>query len=168
MTQTDQSADLLNQTPEEQKRPEMLNVLTILTFIGSGIGIISGIYGYFSAARSYQTLQDVQSKLEDAPAIVKSMTGPAVLELARKQLENRMPIMLLTLLGCALCIYGALRMRSLKKSGFSIYLIGELLPIIVSIIFLGMGSFGPFMVVLTLLFPIVFIILYATQLKNLA
>jgi tryptophan-rich sensory protein len=75
--------------------------------------------------------------------------------------------MLLSILACAICIYGALRMRSLRKSGFSVYLVGEVLPIIVSVIFLGFASFSGFMMAMSLIFPVVFIILYATQLKNL-
>ena len=165
MTQTDQSA---HPSSEAQKRPEMLNVLTILTFIGSGLGFLSAIYGYFTAASNYAKIQDVQSKLDSAPAFVKSLTGPDMMELARKSLENRMPIMLLTIAGCLLCAYGAIVMRSLKKTGFSFYLVGEVLPIITSYVFLGLGSFGGFSMVLALLFPIVFIILYATQLKHLA
>jgi hypothetical protein len=168
MTQTDQSVDQLNLTPEAKKRPEMLTVLTILTFIGAGWGIISYVYGYFSAAKNYAAMQDMQPKLDNAPGFVKNLAGPNAVEMARKALENRMPILLLGVLGCALCIYGAIQMRSLKKMGFSIYLVGELLPLIASVVFLGLGSFGGFTLVLSLLFPVVFIILYATQLKHLA
>jgi hypothetical protein len=165
MTQTDQS---VHPSSEAQKRPEMLNVLTILTFIGSGLGVLSAIYGYFTAASNYAKIQDVQSKLDGASALVKSLTGPDMMELARKSLENRMPIMLLTIAGCLLCAYGAMGMRALRKTGFSFYLVGEVLPIITSYVFLGLGSFGGFSMVLALLFPIIFIILYATQLKHLA
>lgn len=167
MTQTDSSADLLTPLKEEPKRPDFLNVLTILTFIGSGLEVISAIYAYFSAPKSYAAAQEVQGKLEDAPAFVKSLTGPDMVEMARKQLENRTPILLLTLVACALCVYGAIQLRNLKKIGFSFYLVGEVLPIITSFVFIGAGVFGGVTLAFSLLFPLLFIILYATQLKKL-
>jgi hypothetical protein len=68
-----------------------------------------------------------------------------------------------------LCFYGALQMRKLKKTGFYIYTVGELLPIIVNIILLGFGiAFnGVIPIILGLAIPILFVVLYAMQLKHL-
>jgi hypothetical protein len=153
----------------EEEKPTLstgLNVLTILTFVGSGLGILSAFWTYFSAEKSYQSILKAQENLAEAPAFVKNMMGPDMLETARKSMENKMPIMLLTLVGSALCIYGALEMRKLKKQGFILWLAGEILPLIGSIIFLGFGVFKGFGIIAPL-FPAVFIILYAVQRKNL-
>ena len=57
-------------------------------------------------------------------------------------------------------------MRKLQKNGYYMWLIGELLPIVGTLIFIGIGFFtgttGFF-----LIFPLLFIILYTTQLKHL-
>jgi hypothetical protein len=148
---------------EPKKMPEMINVLTILTFIGSGLGIIASIWTFVKARASYEALSAVD--LDRLPDWAKRMSGGDPLEAARKALENRVPILILSLIGCALCIYGAMQMRQLKKSGFTIYTIGELLPVITSIVFLGGATgigamFGYFIYIL-------FIVLYATQLKYL-
>src|ERR1700761_6074937 len=94
-----------------KKLPAMLNLLTILTFIGSGLGLISSIAGYFTAQNNYDQQVKLQDKMDDMPDIVKHMMGPNPMETAHKQLENRLPIMLLGFVGCALCLYGAIQMR---------------------------------------------------------
>jgi hypothetical protein len=149
---------------EPKKIPDMLNVLTILTFVGSGIGFCSSIWGFFKAQDSYDKMVEAQSKLDSMPDFAKKFMGPEMLEMTRKALENRTPILILALLSYALCVYGAIQMRQLKKAGFTIYLVGELLPIVAGAIFIGTGLFGGFAIVGYLIYA-VFIILYATQLK---
>jgi hypothetical protein len=168
MADNQQTADVLHWDDDEKKVPEMLNVLTILTFVGSGLGVFLSIWGYFKAADSYNQVLENQGKMENAPAFVKSLAGPNPLELAQKTLDSRLPILLLALVGYALCTYGAIQMRSRKKIGYSIYVIGEILPIAAMFIFIGIGLYGSFTLAFILLFPILFIILYSTQLKHLS
>jgi hypothetical protein len=149
---------------EPKKMPEMINVLTILTFIGSGLGIVGGFWSFIKARASYEALSS--ANLDRLPDWAKRMSGGDPLETARKALENRVPILLLGLIGCSLCIYGAIQMRQLKKSGFTLYIIGELLPVISAVIFLGDGASG-IGAIFGYCINILFIVLYATQLKNL-
>ena len=79
-----------------------------------------------------------------------------------------MPLLLLSLVGYALCLYGANQMRQRKKMGFSLYVIGEIVPVVALFIFIGTGAMMGVTLVTSLIFPAVFIILYATQLKHLS
>lgn len=154
---------------DEEEKPTLstgLNVLTILTFIGCGIALLSGIWAYVSVEKSYETILKAQDSLDSAPAWAKGFMGPEMLENARKSMVNKLPILLLTLVGAALCVFGAIEMRKLKKQGFTIWLIGELLPIIGSMIFISTSIFKGFGII-AVLFPAIFIILYAVQRKNL-
>lgn len=148
---------------EPKKRPETLNVISILTIVGSGLAIASQFFGYFNAQRSYDEIVQAQDKINQAPDFVKKLVGPDPVGLARKTLENRTPMLILTVVAAALCIYGALQMRKLKKIGFPIYVIGELLPLVAYYIFIG--PMGAFTLIFSLLVAGVFIILYGTQLK---
>jgi uncharacterized membrane protein len=153
----------------EEEKPTLssgLNVLTILTFIGSGIALISAFWTYFTVEKSYDTILKAQENMANAPAFVKSLMGPEMVENAKKSVDNKLPILILTVVGAALCIYGALEMRKLKKQGFVLWLAGELLPIAGIAIFLGFALFQGF-AALFMLIPIAFIILYAVQRKNL-
>ena len=167
MTQTT-TVDVLTPADEPKKLSDMLNVLTILTFVGCGIGLLSSVYSFCTAASSYEKMLQVQDKLDQMPDFAKKMMGPDMLELMRKTMENRVPILLVALVGYALCTWGAMQMRKFKKTGFGIYVVGELLPIVVTMLLIGMGAFQGFSMALALGFPLVFIILYATQLKHLS
>ena len=151
---------------ERPTLPSGLNILTILTFIGSGLGLISSVTSYVRAEKSYKDMVDAQDKMSEAPAFVKKMMGPEMVEITRKSMENKLPILLLGLVATALCVYGAIEMRKLKKQGFILWLVGEILPIVAGLIFIGTGMFSGFTMIF-MLFPIVFIILYAVQRKYL-
>ena len=144
--------------------PSGLNILTILTFIGSAIALISGVWTYTNAEKSYRTLVDAQEKIANAPAYVKGMMGPEMVEMSKKSMENKLPIMLLTLVGAALCIYGAIEMHKLKKQGYILWVVGEILPIIAGLLFIGAGIVSGFALI-AMVFPVIFIILYSVQKK---
>jgi hypothetical protein len=167
MADLNQPANTENWLEEPKKLPSMLNVLTILTFIANGLGFISAFYSYFSAASNYDKVVQAQDKMDQMPDFVKNMMGPDPVGNARKMLDNRLPIMLLTLVGCLLCFYGAWQMRKLKKTGFTIYIIGDVVPFIGLYIFVGASMMTGFSGIFGLLLTIVFVILYATQLKYL-
>jgi hypothetical protein len=165
----DQAKDLLNlEQRDMQKLPTMLNVLTILTYIGCALGVFGAIIGYFTAATSYKTYETLGTNgLKTENRTLDSFVSGAM-EMAKKQYENRLMLLIFGLAGAALCFYGALQMRNLKKQGYLIYVIGEILPILSFAIFIGFGNLlGGIGMVFTTLFAAVFIILYTTQRKEL-
>lgn len=170
--QVDQAKDVLNLEQKDMKKlPGMLNVLTILTYIGCALAAIGAIYSYFTISASYKLIEGYSSVTEglsgsENKAVQSIMSGS--LDLVKKQYENRMMIMLLALVGVALCFYGAMQMRNLKKQGYLIYVVGELIPLVSYAIFIGFGSlFGGIGMIFTTLIAAVFIILYTTQRKEL-
>ena len=165
-----QAKDRLN--PEQsdmQKLPQMLNILTILTYIGCALGAISAIWNYVSAStayKAYETLYGNESFKTENKAFDSVLSGAT--EAVRKAYENRMMIMVFALVGIALCFYGAMQMRNLKKQGYLIYVVGELLPTISFALFIGFGGlFGGIAMIFSTLFALLFIILYTTQRKYL-
>jgi len=166
MTDFQQAGTPANVLEEPKKPSETLNVVTILTFVGSGIAICSQIYSFFKAQDSYDKMLAMRDKMDQMPGFVKGMMGGDPIEMTRKALENRTPLLILNVVAAVLCIYGAIQMRQLKKAGFPIYLIGELLPFASMFIFIG--SMGGFTLIFSLLIAGVFIALYASQLKRLS
>jgi len=88
------------------QRPSFLTVLCILTFIGSGLGVLRGILG---------------------------LIGTSILP-AFMVTQGTMLVQLIGLGACALCLTGAIQMWSLKKQGFTLYVVGSLLGIAGSLI----------------------------------
>jgi len=141
--------------------PSGINVLTILTFIGCGIGFLGSIWQFFSAKRNLDRMEEMINS-----GNYKNMMSPEALEVARKTYENRVPVTLIGLVAIVLCLVGAIQMRQLKKQGYLLYLVGEILPIVGMLVFIGMGAFRGFGV-LALCIPLLFIILYTVQRKHL-
>jgi hypothetical protein len=147
-----------------QKLPSTINVLTILTFIANGLGFIFGLLGYFRAQATYDNAVKGQENLDRAPDWARKLAGPHPVETARAMLDNRLPVVIITLVGCFLCFYGALEMRKLKKMGFSLYILGDIVPFAMGI-FIGFDVFGTIGYIFGFGITILFAILYATQLK---
>ena len=169
MTDLNQPGDVFIPPAEKPKIPSGINVLTILTFIGSGIGILGSIYGFISAKSSLDKMEATinSPEYENMPSIAKKFMSPEALEIARKSYENRVPINLINIIAIVLCIMGALQMRKLKAQGYSLYVIGELLPLVGSAVFLGMSFLTGMSGIITICFILLFIILYTTQRKYL-
>lgn len=164
MTDTTAKKDPLD-WEEPKKLSDMLNVLTILTFIWNGLAILLTIYAFTSAQANYEKAVQMQAKSDEMPSFVKKFMGPDPVGNAQKFLDNRIPITLLSVIACALCLYGAIQMRQRKKMGFSLYIVGDLLPIATSAIFMGMASMTTTGSIFGLGLVGLFVILYATQLK---
>ncbi|MDX1937548.1 MAG: hypothetical protein SFU21_10530 [Flavihumibacter sp.] len=155
--------------PEANKLPSGLNVLTILTFIGCGLGLIMGVWNFFGAKKGLDAMEEMinSGKVDDMPAFARSFYSPEALEQARIAYENRLPIFIIGIVGITLCFYGALQMRKLKSQGYLMYLIGELLPFVGYIIFVGMSSITGMGGIIGLVIAGLFILLYTMQRKYL-
>jgi hypothetical protein len=161
------SEDILNFAEgDNSKLPSGLNILTILTITGCVFELYSDIKNFLKGNENLAKLQDAQSKLDTMPSWARKFVGPDILEMAQKGLENRVPILIISLLSIGLCIFGAIEMRKFKKQGYQLWLVGELLPIVGSFIFLGTIYFTT-VLAWFLIFPLIFIILYTTQRKYL-
>jgi hypothetical protein len=168
MTESTTTKDVLDFPGAAPKPSSGLNIITILTIVGSILGLISSVWTFISAKKSYETMKTTMDsgKLDDAPGWAKGMMTPEMLEMSRKAMENRMPLLIVGLIGSALCLYGALEMRKLKKQGYLLWLIGEIIPLIGTMLFLGAASLSGFGLI-GIVFPIIFIILYTVYRKEL-
>lgn len=174
MESTYQQTDLLrNDVPPE--KPGMLNVLTILTFIGCGLSYILSIFGTLNSTdyeTQHQKLLDAQEKAGDS-GFARNMLDKSLEALEKNSAavdrmhDYRYIILVLGLLFTTLCLMGAMQMRKLKKSGYPIYVIGELAPLVVSIIFSGAMMFASVFGYIMIAIPVIFVILYSTQRKYL-
>lgn len=169
MTEVTPSQDYLAQTGEKPVLPGSINVLTILTFIGCGLGFLGACWNFINAKKGLDQMETAinSPEYENMPALAKKFLSPEALEIARKSYENRIPITLIGLIGIALCLYGALQMRKRKMNGYYMYVVGEILPLISTIIFIGMGALTGIFGLISIGFIVLFILLYTAQRKHL-
>lgn len=145
--------DFLLQNQEKKKLPEMLNVLTILTFVGCGFTVLSTLF------------LPLGCKVLEMEEIVDKMK-PNEIAVLESTCSNLIPIIAIIALGTILCLVGAILMRKLKQSGYLIYIVGQIIPIAAGFA-LGTQNFSDWKQLIGLVLPIVFIILYTTQRKHL-
>ena len=145
---------------EVPKRPQFITVLCILTFIGSALGIIGAIYGYFSAKAS-ATMFETMGNGGDSYGMMAELQ-----ETARKAVENALPNLIIGVVCSLLCLFGAIQMWQLKKMGFYIYTVGEIIPPIAAFILGAGGMIGGMGAAVGLIIAIVWIILYGINLKH--
>ena len=156
---------------EKPKLSRTLNVLTILTFIGCAFQLVGALWQFSTAQKNYDGKDVMLEKMNspEMPAFARSMMGnPKDYEMmVTKNLDNKVPLLIVGLLSAGLCFFGALQMRKLMKQGYLLYVIGELLPFISMAFFVGtfaMKGFGFYAVVgISLLF----ILFYTSQRKKL-
>jgi hypothetical protein len=145
----------------EPKRPQFLTVLCILTFIGSGLAFIGAIWGYFSVKASAGLLENMGNMEGDTYGMMSGMQETMI-----KAVENAVPNLVIGLVCSLLCLFGALQMWKLKRSGFFIYSVGEITPAIAAFFLGGGGLIGSAGAIFGLVIAIVWIVLYAVNLKH--
>lgn len=149
--------------------PKGLNVLTILTFIGCGVGLIFAFLAFAFAQTGYEQMEKAMNSgdFENLPSFIRDQYTPEKLEQARIAAANRLPILIINLASIGLCLFGAIQMRKLKMSGYYSYVVGELLPFVGTIVFIGVGAITGFWGIFSVCVALLFIILYTGQRKNL-
>lgn len=142
--------------------PNGINVLSILSFIGSGFQLLGGIAGYLIIPYSAKSVPETRSleKTREMKPFSGFLQWSA--DTTLRQYEYRVPILIVTIITALICIYGVLQMRKLKKSGFTVYTIGEFaLPLFTAVIIdIWAAVFG-------FVIAVLFVILFWVQRKHL-
>jgi hypothetical protein len=166
----------INENVAPLKRPVFLMVLCILTFVGSGIGLISGITGYFTAGNTEKQMEEIKSKLNEMDSIGMNKENKAtqkIISLSQKfskgiTKEAQQKTSLSNIFSSILCLLGALLMWGYSKKGFYVYILGTIIGIAAPLVFYGVSNFmGMFTAFFVALIGIVFVILYGVNYKHL-
>ncbi len=148
--------------------PSSINVLTILTFIGSGIAFL---FIAFMPALNKLMMGFMEKAAESgddlsASKLAEIERGKSLIELTQ---ANIVPLMIIGFISIILCVVGAIWMRKLRKDGYWLYISGELLPVIGNFILLGTEQFtGVVSILMGVGIPLLFVGLYSMQLKFLS
>jgi hypothetical protein len=156
--------------PKDRKLSDGLNVLTILTFIGSAYQLLKSISGLLPIDCEKQ-----MDEIEKAMSGAQASGNTAMLEKVMSIMQGFMNVMCtnhvlisIVAIACAImCGIGAYLMRQKKQIGFTIYAVGELVyPLMCAVLF-GSLSYGWAYCIWMFLTPIIFMLLYAAKRKHL-
>ncbi len=132
---------------ENIKRPQLLTILCILTFVGSGLGVA----GFFMVSVNYEaTMEALRLIYADMPEASFLLNAPR-------------DFFVLSLLLSALSLLGAIFMWNLKKLGFHIYTSAQLIYLVLPFLYFG-GETNP---LLNIIITALFVYLYARNLPYL-
>jgi hypothetical protein len=156
-------------------RPQFLTVLCILTWICCGLIFISTLWKVLMPETPEKQLEKIEQLRQYNPEAADQMEAMLI-----KQQENgpgRTILMnVLTMVALGFSAFGAYMMWQLKRSGFYVYLAGELLPYLGFLMggmeeleaagaMSGMGSLAGIVIGVMLIFDAAFIVMYAVNLK---
>ncbi len=164
---------------EPVSRPTLLNVLCILTFIGSTWTILTNIWAYSTADKTAKIFSNIRhnnipDSISKSDSVIykvgdkkrsmfgeKMMSSLSNLFTAEKIKENALGVIITAIF----TLSGALLMWRMRRIGFYLYSTGVLLSIIVpfylfgnNLLAIGISSFSNF-------FGLVFVALYALNFK---
>ncbi len=127
------------------KRPPLLTLLCILTFIGSALCVA----GFLAASVNYeQTMEVFRLLYADMPEAAFLLNAPR-------------DFFIISLILSALSLAGALLMWNLRKTGFHVYTSARIINLVVPLIYFG-GETNP---VLNIMITALFVYLYARNLR---
>jgi hypothetical protein len=167
MENQNQTNDVLDQH-RPKALPGMLNVLTILTFIGCGLAYLGTLYNHFFGGdpdKQIDKIREAQEKMGEGGFGSKMMESS--IDIIQKSYDNRYLLLISGLLFTTLCLIGAMRIRKLRKSGYYFYIVGELAPLVLSAGLFGASFFSAMALLFSAFIAVLFVVLYSTQLKYL-
>jgi hypothetical protein len=164
--------NLDNSNLQFKDRPTFLTVLCILTFVGAGIGFLGAVYGLATIQSTIAQLEQSRDSLSELGASF----GDGFNDMLTSQIEVTKKYGLISAIlntvGNGLCLLGAYWMWSLKKNGFYVYNIGQILPLIASFGLMGGMDLGMFAglavgaMIVGAMIPVAFIVMYGLNLKH--
>jgi len=150
-------------------RSTFLTVICVLTFIGSGLGIVGSVRSYVGAdtisSIASGAMENAEDKMDqkDTPNFVRQIFSSLTAGLSA---DNIRKSSILKLVSCLLTLLGAIMMWNLKKIGFYLYIAGTIVLVISPIVILGNGLPGIMGAGGTGLIGVIFIVMYGVNLKE--
>lgn len=155
-----------------QHRPVFLKVLCILTFIGSGYGIINSAVTYFKANEIAGMVAEAKTKMYEDQKNVKNPESKNMVSKIMNNMsvistpENLRKTAIGNIITSVLCLLGAVLMWNLLRAGFYIYTLGTIIGIILPFYMFGNNFITNISAGFLSFIGILFVIFYAMNIKS--
>ena len=169
---------------EEVLRPTLLKVLCILTFIGSSWLMLTQIWSYSTASKTAQMVSSVRENMNQKDSTFNNDSsmqpnqrnnrkgnffGKAMMGSVSKimTVENIRKTAIGAIISGIITLLGAILMWQLKRRGFYIYVVGNVVSLLVPFYLYGFNSLSFGISFFSGFFGLLFIALYALNFKSL-
>ena len=152
-----------------QDRPTLLTVLCILSFIGSGFGVLANLTAiiavpfldFFQPSMFNATFSQLGNNAGDE--FIKQ-----ALDMVLIIMDNFLAIVLSKFIFYVLSLIGAIMMFQMNRIGFYLYIAAQIGFLLINPFFLGWNIFVGSMMFFPAFFSALFIALYAINLKHMS
>lgn len=163
-------ADMNTNPAAPVARPTLLTVICIISFIMGAWGIVSSLMNMTKdqtavVAEAQAKMEEAKAQLGDQASGVAGRMMDSGLELTQRAAEHAVPIGVAGIILSMLSLFGVWRMWNLQKSGFWMYVLASILGLVVPLYFLGTSLLAIASIGFIGFFTLIFIILYAVNLK---
>ena len=152
-----------------KKRPIFLSALTWLSFLGEGFGLLLVILSFrFSSRHSAEMLEmnmEFSSNSELAPQYQNIITS--FMDFWIVQQDQFYTIHVTRIILLLISLFGVYLMYTLKRNGFYIYTIAQVLLVAIPFLYVSENPIGQIMASLQFFIVGLFVFMYATQVKYL-
>lgn len=161
----------IEEQQNKPQRPTFLLVLCILTFVGSGWGLLSNLFSIFTSG-----LLDSSMQIEQYSSMIgeleNSGSGSFIsgflnssMDVMRVTAAHALEINIIQFVLSLLSLLGAILMFQLRRFGFYLYTTAQILSLFVLPYFAGFSTLVVLGMLWGALLSLIFIVLYAVNLK---
>jgi len=167
-------SEMLNETTlMKTRRGSTLKVLAILSWIWIGFMTLMTLPSVFSGPMSADEMEDAKVDILTSltPEMIKILGQDFVKEniaFLEKSNEYHYSILGINLASYVLGFYAVFLMYNLKKTGYYLYVVYSLIPVVTPLLFFDGGIIRAMSIAFGLVFAILFCILYGVQVKRMS
>jgi len=156
---------------EQKERPGFLTVLCVLSFIATGLGILSGLYTLISGKQNEEQMLESKVQLTKSISDMKRLGMDSWVDMMEKiqamsiDINNNFYLAaFISLIIAALGLYGVIKMFKGYKIGFHLYIIYSLLSVASLYIYVSPANVPSIIVIINLIIAAIFIFMYSRNL----
>ena len=165
-------SDELDNNTEVKPRPGFLTVLCVLSFISTGLGLVSGLFNVFSGPSSSEQMLQAKVEMTKSVTEMKSLGMQSLadmldkIQLMSEEINNNFYLAsIISLIIVIVGLYGVFLMWKGLKQGFHFYIVYCLLTIASIYIYVSPSNIPSVVVIFNLLLSGLFILMYSRNLK---
>ena len=156
----------------DRKRPQLLVVVSVLSFINLGIGLLGTVFGLLGTKASSDEMEDsflvlteLKNKFDDAGSEQMSVVFEQLKEVMLYTNEYYYFALMISLIGIIAGLIGVSWMYKGKKNGFHLYIIYNLIAVFGLYMYVPSISVPMVSIITNSIIAMIFILLYAKNLS---
>lgn len=157
---------------EKEERPSFLKVLCILSWISTGIALISGFFNLISGPFSEEQMLEQKVQMMKSIDELRTMGADQFVDILERiqRMSEAMNAhfyysQIVTLIVVGIGAFGVWKMWNKSKLGFHLYIIYSLLSVLTVYLFVAAADVPSIVVIINLIVSGIFILMYSRNLK---